>query len=367
MSRDALPTLGISMGDPGGIGPEILVKALADRSVRRLARWRIYGCGGALHRAAETAAIEPAWWRVPAGDEAMIETAIGHDVLLVDYDADADRRWAATDREENGAVSFALVEAAIKDAKRPERDPRRTDGFVTGPISKLAWSLAGRGRWPGHTELIGARFGAKRFGMMFVTPRLRVILATAHVPLMEVRNVLTIGKVHEAIDLGAEACGRLGLPRPRIAVCGLNPHAGEAGLLGDEEERLIKPAIDIARGQGLEVTGPHPGDTVWNAAVAGRHDLVVAMYHDQGLIPVKLLDRDDGVNVTVGLPTVRTSPDHGTAFDIAGKNRADAGSMISAMGLAARMALGSAAGPITKPAADSTDPAGGPSRDAARA
>lgn len=352
------------MGDPGGIGPEIVVKALADRSVRRLARWRIYGCGGALHRAAEAAAIEPAWWRVPARDEALIDTALGHDVLLIDHDDDADRRWAATDREENGAVSFALVEAAIKDAKRREGHARRTDGFVTGPISKHAWSLAGRGRWPGHTELIGARFNAKRFGMMFVTPRLRVILATAHVPLMDVRNVLTIGKVHEAIDLGAEACGRLGIPRPRIAVCGLNPHAGEAGLLGDEEDRLIKPAIDIARGQGLDVTGPHPGDTIWNSAVTGKHDLVVAMYHDQGLIPVKLLDRDEGVNVTVGLPTVRTSPDHGTAFDIAGKNRADAGSMISAMALAARMASGTA---VIKPRDVAGDSAGGPSRDAARA
>jgi 4-hydroxythreonine-4-phosphate dehydrogenase len=169
---------------------------------------------------------------------------------------------------------------------------------------------------------------------MFVGPRLRVVLATVHLPLMDIRNALTIGRVFDAIDLGVEGCRQVGIERPRVAVCGLNPHAGEGGLLGDEEERLIRPAIGHAVEAGMDVKGPFPADTVFGAAVAGRFDLVVAMYHDQGLIPVKLIARDETVNMTVGLPIVRTSPDHGTAFDIAGKGIADAGSMKASLLLA---------------------------------
>jgi 4-hydroxythreonine-4-phosphate dehydrogenase len=174
--------------------------------------------------------------------------------------------------------------------------------------------------------------------MMFDSPRLRVVLATTHLPLMDIRNVLTIGRVFDAIDLGHEACRELGLPRPRVAVTGLNPHAGEAGQIGDEEERLITPAIRVARDGGIDVEGPFPADTLFIRAAAGDFDLVVAMYHDQGLIPVKLLGWDKAVNLTLGLPIIRTSPDHGTAFDIVGRNRASAGSMRAAIDLAARLA-----------------------------
>jgi 4-hydroxythreonine-4-phosphate dehydrogenase len=223
--------------------------------------------------------------------------------------------------------------------------------MVTGPISKHAWHLAGplagRGRFPGHTEMLQSRYHAKRVVMMFRAPKFCVSLATAHVPLMDVRDVMTIGRVYDAIDLGAEGCRRLGIAEPRIAVCGLNPHAGEAGLMGDEESRLIEPAIQVAVEQGLRVRGPFPGDTIFGRALAGEFDLVVAMYHDQGLIPVKLLDRDASVNITMGLPTVRTSPDHGTAFDIAGKGRAEAGSMIAAIDTAVRMVGIRAAGGAT--------------------
>ena len=333
------------MGDPGGIGPEVIVKALADRSTRDLATWRIYGAGSALDAAAERAGIEPFWWRVGA-DSKVIDTALVHGTLLVNSETDGAPAggYPAEATKLGGALSFAWVEAAIADARRPESDPLRTDGLVTGPISKAAWSLAGRGKYPGHTELLATRFKAKRHGMMFVTPRLRVILVTAHIALMDLRHALTIGRIHDAIDLGVMTCRQLGIERPRVAVCGLNPHAGEGGMFGDEDGRLIEPAVRLAHEQiqqsGGSVTGPWPADTIFGRAVEGSFDLVVAMYHDQGLIPVKLLDRDAGVNVTVGLPTVRTSPDHGTAFDLAGKHRAEPGSTRSALRLAALMAAG---------------------------
>ena len=343
------PAICVTLGDPGGIGAEVIVKALADREVRCAARWRILGVGSALHAAAHGAGIEPFWWRVAHGSE-LIETALSHDVTLIDYEsADPEAAPAHGPSKRGGELSFRFVEDTIAAARRPEGDPLRARAIVTGPISKAAWALAGRGKYPGHTELLATRFGVKRHAMMFVCEHLRVILATAHLPLMEVRNLLTIGRVFDAIDLGHDACRQLGIERPRIAVCGLNPHAGEGGLLGDEESRLITPAIEVARGHAIEASGPYPADTIFRDAIPqpgrrARFDLVVAMYHDQGLIPVKLLYRDEAVNVTVGLPGVRTSPDHGTAFDIAGKNRADAGSMRAAMLLAARMARGSTPG-----------------------
>lgn len=331
------------MGDPGGIGPEVLVKALADPALRRQAHFRIYGVAGPMERAAEAAGIAPYWWRLERGS-ALAETTLGHDVVLMDSGQHADLEPRPTPNRTAGALSFGFVEEAIRDAQRKDSDPLRAGGVVTGPISKEAWSLAGRGKYPGHTELFATRFGARRHAMFFESPKLRVVLATAHIALMDIRNALTIGRVFDAIDLGAEATGRI-LGRPaRVAVCGLNPHAGEHGLMGDEEERLIEPAIRAAREAGLNVDGPFPPDAIFMRALAGEFDLVVAMYHDQGLIPLKLLARDEAVNATIGLPIVRTSPDHGTAFDIAGRNRAEAGSMTAAINLAIRM--------LQRPAAD---------------
>ncbi len=333
------PTIGVTMGDPGGIGPEVVVAALAARPRDERARYVIYASGAALLEAAETLKIEPSWWRLEAGST-LRDAAASHRFVLLDYDQkfppNSQPARAAT--PEGGALSFRLVEDAIADAKREPGDAAAIDAIVTGPISKKAWSMAGKSRWPGHTELLASRFGVKRHAMMFEGPRLRVVLATAHVPLMDVRNVLTIGRVFDAIDMGAEACRALGVERPRIAVCGLNPHAGEGGIMGDEETRLIEPAIEHAVRTGIDASGPYPADTIFKKAVGGRYDLVVAMYHDQGLIPVKLLARDESVNVTIGLPVARTSPDHGTAFDIAGKGAADPGSTTAAIDLAVRMA-----------------------------
>ncbi|MEC9374506.1 MAG: 4-hydroxythreonine-4-phosphate dehydrogenase PdxA [Planctomycetota bacterium] len=337
------PRIAISMGDPLGIGPEVVAKALSDPEIRRMARFVVHGMAGPMHAAAELAGIEANWWRVQH-DSPLVETSQRHDVVVLDSDASEvaaaveDGPDRARPTRAGGEASFQFVERAIADAKRPEGDPRRVDAIVTAPISKQSWAMAGRGKYAGHTELLTTRFGVKRSAMMFVAPQMKVILATVHIPLMDLRNALTIGRVFDPIDLGNDACIAMGIERPRIAVCGVNPHAGEGGLFGDEETRLIEPAIRMAVDAGIDASGPYPADTVFNAALARKFDLVVAMYHDQGLIPVKLLARDEAVNMTVGLPVVRTSPDHGTAFDIAGKNLADPGSMKAAIALAAKMA-----------------------------
>ncbi len=342
------PTIAVTMGDPLGIGPEIVVKALADPALRRRARFVIYGMTEPIQYAAGKAEIEPFWRRVQH-DSPLVETAVGPGAIVLDYDeftttgAPGEKPRAT---KAGGQASFRFVEDAIRDAKLPAGDPSRVDAIVTAPISKESWAMAGRGKYPGHTELLMTRFAVKRAGMMFVSPRLRVILATRHLPLMDVRNVLTIGRVFDPIDLGCQACEALGVARPRIAVCGLNPHAGEAGLFGDEEERLITPAIRAAQEAGIDARGPFPADTVFIDAVQGKFDLVVAMYHDQGLIPVKLLDWERAVNVTVGLPIPRTSPDHGTAFNIAGNNAASATSMQAAIELALELCSAPVSSPV---------------------
>jgi 4-hydroxythreonine-4-phosphate dehydrogenase len=345
-----LPMIGVSMGDPLGIGPEVVVKALADPDLHHRARFVVYGRNEMLTLAADRARIRPYWYRVAHGTERATRDLLAP-VTVVDFD-ETDFHPPSEIRPDRiaGHLSKAFVEEAIADALRAEEDPRRTDAIVTAPICKEAWSLAGF-KWPGHTELLAHRTKAKQQAMAFTSPRLRVVLATAHVPLMEVRNVLTIGRVHEAIELGHDLCRDLGIERPRIAVCGLNPHAGENGILGDEDGRVIAPAVDVAVRHGIRASGPHPADTVFIAAASGEYDLVVAMYHDQGLIPVKLLGWDKAVNVTLGLPIVRTSPDHGTAFGIAGRNAADPGSMRAAVELALELAARGAAAERTSTAA----------------
>jgi 4-hydroxythreonine-4-phosphate dehydrogenase len=352
MSADARPRLAISMGDPGGIGPEVVVKALCDAGLRARARVRVLGPAWAMSAAARRGGLKEFWTVVPAG------ARVGPDedgVVVVDSGEVGPFEPKATSR--GGEVSFRAVEEAIRLARLPAEDEDRADAIVTAPISKEAWALAGHRAFAGHTELLAARFGAgdgeraPGVAMMFHAPSVRegvpalnVVLVTAHVPLARVRESITMGRVLEVIRLGAEAMRRLGVREPRIAVCGLNPHAGEAGLLGDDEERVIGPAVEAACELGLDVRGPFPGDTIFGQAVKGRFDLVVAMYHDQGLIPVKLLAFDRAVNVTIGLrgvdgrPAIRTSPDHGTAYDIAGADRADPGSMHAALALAIRMA-----------------------------
>ena len=330
------PLIGITMGDPAGIGPEVVVKALADPAIRKLGRFAIYGMNELMSYAADLAEIDPYWWRVQH-DSPRLEYELVHETVAMDYDEYSILGQAVhRPTKQGGQASLQFMDDAIDAAMRPPGSSGRLDAIVTAPICKESWKLAGC-RFPGHTELLAHRTKARHVAMMFVAPQLRVALATVHLPLMEVRNVFTIGCVYTPIDLGHQACQQLGIARPRIAVCGLNPHASENGRFGDEEGRVIKPAIEMAQGQGIDVHGPFSADTIFNSAVRGKYDLVVAMYHDQGLIPMKLLAFDEAVNMTLGLPIIRTSVDHGTAFDIVGKNEANPMSMKAAIRLAAQL------------------------------
>lgn len=208
---------------------------------------------------------------------------------------------------------------------------------VTAPLSKAAMNLAGH-HYPGHTEILADLAGGVPVRMMLANLELRTVLVSIHVPLLEAVRSLSTDGILQTIQLTDRFLRQTGLPSPRIAVAGLNPHAGEGGLLGTEEQETIEPAVRAAQAQGIDASGPYPPDTVFMRARGFRHfDVVIAMYHDQGLIPVKYLGVDDGVNLTVGLPYVRTSPDHGTAFDIAGQDRADPASMLAAIRMADRL------------------------------
>jgi 4-hydroxythreonine-4-phosphate dehydrogenase len=332
------PVIGITMGEPAGIGPEVVVKALADPEVQRLGRFVIFGMNELLAYAADLAEIETFWYRVQH-DSPRVRYDLTHDVVVLDYDEYSILGQAVhRPTKQGGTASLRFLDDAIAAAGSGTSPTggAMIDAIVTAPICKESWQLAGC-RFPGHTEFLAHRTKSRRVVMAFDSPKLRVALATVHLPLMDVRNVLTIGAVFDPIDLGHQMCLRLGVKKPRIAVCGLNPHAGEHGLFGDEESRIIEPAIEMARQGGVDVRGPFPGDTIFIDAAKGRYDLVVAMYHDQGLIPLKLLGFDEGVNITLGTPLIRTSPDHGTAFDIVGQNKADASSMKAAIRLAAKL------------------------------
>ena len=338
------PTIGITMGDPAGIGAQVIVKALADPALLQRAKFVVYGANESLTLAADRCQIQPRWFRVDE-QSTRASATIKEPFVVRDDSADELHTIRCEPSALGGKVSKRWVETAIKDALRPTSDPRHIDGVVTAPICKQSWSAAGY-KWAGHTELFASRTKSKRNAMMFVSPKLRVVLATCHIPLMDIRNVLTTGKVFDAIDLAASGCLQLGIDTPRIAVTGLNPHAGEGGVLGDEESRLIEPAIKVASNNGLDVHGPFPADTIFTAAVQGTYDVVVAMYHDQGLLPVKLLCPQEAVNWTLGIPIIRTSPDHGTAFDIANTDSANPSSMVHAITLACDLATSRCTPPL---------------------
>lgn len=324
------PLIGISMGDPCGIGAEVIVKALADPEVRGLARFVVFGVEEVMVAAAEAAGVRPFWFGLPPNDPLRVDSG----VVVVNCDDHPAALWVnPRPTEEGGRASLRFFDEAIEAARRGA-----IDAIVTAPIHKVSWKLAGC-PFPGHTEKIAAAFNVKRFNMAFVGGGLRLALATAHVGLTELRNLFTIGCVFQPIDLLNDALKKwFGIEHPRIAVAGLNPHAGEEGRFGDEEQRVIEPALQAARGAGIAVEGPFPADTLFTPNRRARFDGFVMMYHDQGLIPVKLLSFGSAVNVTLGLPLLRTSVDHGTAFDIAGTNSADPGSMKAAIRLACECA-----------------------------
>jgi 4-hydroxythreonine-4-phosphate dehydrogenase len=322
--------VGITMGEPLGIGPEIIVKALYDPFLRRGVKFIIFGMDEFLEYAADWVEIEPYWGRC---QHEKISRDYPRNIVVADYDDYSVPNWIKGPSKSGGEVSLRFCIDAIEAARAGI-----IDAIVTAPISKASWKQAGA-EWPGHTELLAAQCKSPRKVMMFVAGPLKVALATIHEALFELRNTFTIGCVYEPIDLLNTALQEyFGIRNPHIAVAALNPHAGEDGQFGDEEQRIISPAILIAQEMGVNCSGPYPADTLFVRAAAGEFDGVVAMYHDQAMIPVKLLAFKDAVNITIGLPIIRTSPAHGTAFDIAGKGVADESSMKAAIKLAVEMA-----------------------------
>lgn len=287
------PRIAITAGDPAGIGPEIAVRTATDPEIQSICAPVIYG---------------------PSSDEELSAFASG----AVNASA--------------GRAAYDAIVRAVDDALAG-----RVDAIATAPINKSAFAAAGL-PWKGHTDLLAHLTGAGRVVMMFHSQPLRVALATVHIPLAEVPAAITGPLIEETIDLTASELPRFGISSPRLAVAGLNPHAGEDGVLGGEDDRVLRPAIRRCADRGVNVTGPFPADTVFVRAMRGEFDAVIACYHDQGLIPVKMAAFGKAVNVTLGLPIIRTSVDHGTAFDIARKGRADPSSMIEAVTLAARLA-----------------------------
>ena len=329
--RHSLP-VGFTMGDAAGIGPEIIVKTFA-AGLHGPAL--VYGDVGVMqntvyelgydHQLRVEIISEP---EACTNDPAVIP-------VLNRWQDLPDNLVMGTAHAEAGRGAYEYLCHAIDDAMA-----QRIRAIVTAPLNKKAMQMGGVD-FPGHTEILAERSGTTRYAMMLANPELRVLLVTIHVPLADVPGLITFDRELDTIRLADLACRQAGLTRPKIAVAGLNPHAGEEGRFGREEIEIIAPAIEAARAEGLDVLGPLPGDTVFMRARMGEFDIVVAQYHDQGLIPVKYLGVEQGVNVTVGLPFIRTSVDHGTAYSIAGQGIADPASLRTAYDTALAMTPGS--------------------------
>lgn len=317
--------LGITLGDPGGVGPEIVLKALAGFDFGSDSVPVVFGPKSILKHP----------FLVPFLKKEFLPWAGRKHVVAgkwywMDIPLEAELEVGSPNAD-NGAVSCRSVECAAIHALLEE-----IDALVTAPISKTSWRMAGVLE-SGHTTLLGRLAGDETVSMAFYTPKLKTILATVHVPLMKVGSLLTEALLTQTVDHALLLCETLGISEPRLALAGLNPHAGEGGLFGTEEASLLIPFAEKMREKGVDLAGPFPPDVVYRQAYDGRFDLVVSLYHDQGLIPIKLLAFEEAVNVTVGLPYVRTSPDHGTAFDIAYTGQASATSIVAAMQLAVRL------------------------------
>jgi len=339
-----LPRIAITMGDTSGVGPEIIVRALSNRGIDSLCRPIVVGHPEIIHRAAarfapampvcEVRSPEDLFERESTGSEGSISClSVCHDGVL---DVAAGVKDART-----GHAAFEAICAAIDLALA-----RRIDAIVTAPLCKESLHLAGH-YYPGHTELLAERCGAAEFAMMLYLPAgeavrgatgLGVVHVTLHLAIRDVIAYLSIEAIASKCLLAERAMRDLGAIHPRIGVCALNPHAGESGLFGDEEQTTIRPAIERARTAGLDISGPHPADTLFPIARDGAYDAIVAMYHDQGHIALKLLGMHSAVNITLGLPIIRTSVAHGTAFDRAWQGNAESNGMVAAIKTAAQLA-----------------------------
>ncbi len=309
--------IAVTIGDPNGIGPEVCAKALKTLQPRERERLIVIGEPGALGR--------------------YMPQREGWDLVVVEPEARKKFRFSSGLKSPaSGDLSFAFIRKAVELTRTG-----RAAGIVTGPVAKDLIHGSGHPEFTDHTTYLASVFGVRDFHMLFTCDSMNVLLATIHIPLKAVSRALTRRRVRSAVSAALSFCRTMYGPSGwRIAVCGLNPHAGENGLLGSEEKRIIGPAVAEFRDRGEPVDGPLPADTVFHKAHAGQYRMVVAMYHDQGLAAFKMLHLSEGVNVTWGLPIVRTSPDHGTAFDIAGQDRADPVSMKNAITLALKLAAG---------------------------
>ncbi|MFH1684599.1 MAG: 4-hydroxythreonine-4-phosphate dehydrogenase PdxA [Candidatus Margulisiibacteriota bacterium] len=324
------PVIGITMGDPAGIGPEICAKALTSSEIQVIANCVVIGDRKAIRQGLKVAKIA----NVEINPIKKMSEAkfLRGTIDVLDLKN-------VSPRLKIGQVSKAAGKAAVEYIEKAARLAMdgKIDAMVTAPINKEAMHKAGY-KFQGHTELLAARTKAKKYAMMFVSDTLWIMLVTTHVPLKDVSKNLDKKKIVDTIKLAHETLYKLREKKPKIGVAGLNPHAGEAGIFGDEEIKIIKPAVDEARKLGINVKGPISPDAIFYLANIGMFDIVVAMYHDQGLIPLKLLSFNKSVNVTVGLPIIRTSVDHGTGFDIAGKGWANPQSLLEAIKVATHFA-----------------------------
>lgn len=333
----ALPIIALTMGCPVGIGPEIIACALAVPDVYGYCRPMVVGDRAIMERAVRITGVGLGIRLVA---DTGVELEPGTISLLPVSRLEPARCVYGQPTAETGAAMVGYVQRAIELALSGQ-----VQAITTGPINKEAMHLAGY-RYPGHTELLVEKTGAQQYAMMLAGERLRVVPVTIHLALRQVAEQLTAEKIVEKLTVTHHSLQQyFGLERPRLAVSALNPHAGEGGLFGDEESRIIVPAIETAKGLGIDVRGPFPADSVFYRASRGEFDAVVAMYHDQALIPLKLLHFKDGINITLGLPIIRTSVDHGTAYDLAGSGRADPSSLLAALKCAARMGQCSGPGP----------------------
>jgi 4-phospho-D-threonate 3-dehydrogenase / 4-phospho-D-erythronate 3-dehydrogenase len=334
-ATETRPRIAVTMGDPAGVGPELCLRLVGEPRVRAESVVVVFGDADVLRRVGRATGRRFSRDVLSPEDYAAGFSSIDRACVVDFRSIDASAVVPGKVDADCGRAAFGYVEGAIRSAMAGH-----VAAVVTAPIHKGAWRLGGIS-FPGHTEVLADRTGTKRFCMMLTSERITASLVTAHVGLCDVAEQVTEERVLEVIELTAAAMKRIRRREPRLVVCGLNPHAGEGGLFGRrEEERVIGPAVAAARARGIDVEGPLPPDTAFVSARLERTDAHVCMYHDQGLIPLKMLAFDTAVNVTLGLPIVRTSPDHGTAMDIAWQGKARVESLVQATRLAARLARG---------------------------
>lgn len=320
--------IAVTMGDPRGIGPEVIVKAFYCAEIRDFCSPIVIGDSGVIKKAVELTGL-------PIKVESIANLSdskpdVGR-IEVLEVRSNRPKKEGIARDAQRAVIKY--IEKAVDLALKKE-----VSAVVTAPVSKESFKIAGISS-PGHTELLARLTGAEDFAMMFVSNRLKIILSTIHIPLKEVPGSISEELVLKTIRLAKKGADMLDIKNPRIAMAGLNPHAGESGLFGNEELKAIIPAIKKAEKEGIKVSGPYPPDVIFYKAYRGDFDIIVCMYHDQGLIPFKMVAFETGVNVTVGLPIIRTSPDHGTAFDIAWSNKANPSSMLEAMKLASKLEI----------------------------